>query len=81
MIATGILNALVYALFHIKDILVRKTLTVVYILILLVAAITYGLWQSWWLGEFVFILGMGAFMSNMRINTAAKDVAKKAKNH
>ncbi|MCK5384632.1 MAG: O-antigen ligase family protein [Alphaproteobacteria bacterium] len=70
VVATGILNALLYALYHIEDLPVRKTLTVLFIVTLLVSSMTYGLWQSWLLGEFLFMLGFGAFLSNMHASSA-----------
>ena len=70
VVATGILNALLYALYHIEDMPVRKTLTVLFIVTLLVSSMTYGLWQSWLLGEFLFMLGFGAFLSNMHASSA-----------
>ena len=33
----------------------KKPVTALFISVLVVASLTYGLWQSWWLGEFVFI--------------------------
>jgi len=70
IIATGILNVLLYKLYSIKDTLVRKSMTVSFIVVLLIAAMTYGMWQSWWLGELLFMLGIGAFLSNMRSTTS-----------
>ena len=36
----------------------RHVVTTLFILALLMSSMTYGLWQSWWLGEFIFILGI-----------------------
>ncbi len=68
IIAAGILNLLLYKLYGIKDLLVRKSLTILFIVTLLTAAITYGLWQGWWIGEFLLLLGIGALVSNMQPN-------------
>lgn len=66
--ATGVFAVLLRSLFYIENKTVRKSLTTVFIMTLLVAAITYGLWQSWWIGLFVLMIGMGALMSNIKVS-------------
>ncbi len=41
----------------------RKAIMAVFIATLSVASIGYGLWQSWWLGEFIFLAAISATMS------------------
>ena len=41
----------------------RKAIMAVFIATLCVASIGYGLWQSWWIGEFVFLAAISATMS------------------
>lgn len=42
----------------------RKAIMAVFIATLSVASIGYGLWQSWWLGEFIFLAAISATMSH-----------------
>ena len=77
IIAMIILSNLIYALYHINDILVRKTLTVLFIIVLLTSSMTYGLWQSWWVGELLFLLGLSTLLSNIHIPTSPKHVEEK----
>ncbi|PCJ99273.1 MAG: hypothetical protein COA45_04340 [Zetaproteobacteria bacterium] len=48
---------------QISDLCERKTIMAVFIATLSVASIGYGLWQSWWLGEFIFLAAISATMS------------------
>lgn len=45
------------------DLCERKAIMAVFIATLSVASIGYGLWQSWWLGEFIFLAAISATMS------------------
>ncbi len=68
-----IFGILLYMLYKTKDMLTRKSLTALFIVTLLIAAMTYGLWQSWWIGELLFMLGLGTFISNIHPNTSIQD--------
>lgn len=41
----------------------KKVIMAAFIATLCVASIGYGLWQSWWLGEFIFLAAISATMS------------------
>ena len=43
----------------------RKITTTTFLTLLLFASMTYGLWQSWWLGEIIFTLGICCLFSHM----------------
>jgi O-antigen ligase len=65
IIAAGIINTLLYMVYKTEDALARKSLTVLFIVTMLISSMTYGLWQSWWIGELLFIVGLGTFLSNV----------------
>ena len=62
--AAGVLNTLLYMVFKTEDQLVRKSLTALFIITTLIASMTYGMWQSWWIGELILMVGIGTLLSN-----------------
>ena len=48
----------IHRLSNIENLHVRKMITIILLITLIIASMTYGLWQSWWLGTFVFILAV-----------------------
>lgn len=52
-----LLNFILFVIFK-CDLRAIKVYLPSYVLILIIAVLTYGLWQSWWLGLFTFILAM-----------------------
>lgn len=71
VVTMAILNSMLIALYNVKDIKVCKILTSLFISVVMISSFTYGLWQSWWLGEFIFLLGMGGLISQMRLDKNA----------
>ena len=69
-LASGVLGALLFVLYRVRDLFVRKALTALFVTVMLVWSMTYGTWQGWWIGELLFLLGTGSFLSTMRPDEA-----------
>lgn len=63
-IATGILSTFLYSLSRIEDLFTRKVLTSLFIVSMIAASMTYGMWQSWWLGQLIFMIAISSLLSN-----------------
>ncbi len=70
ILLSAVLGVFLSLLYRIQNLTARKSLSVLFIIVLFAASVTYGLWQSWWLGELLFLIGMGAFLSNMGASTS-----------
>ncbi len=63
-LAAAIMALMVKYICKIADITTKKIVTALFLILVLTAAMTYGLWQGWWLGEFIFLSGVTIFLSN-----------------
>ncbi len=51
----------------------KKVITVFLILLLLVSSMTYGLWQGWWLGTYVFMIALSTLFIEKQQPTTHKN--------
>tara|TARA_R110001592_G_scaffold27763_26_gene102972 strand:+ start:33020 stop:34234 length:1215 start_codon:yes stop_codon:yes gene_type:complete len=52
----------------------KRAVTSLFIITLLFASMTYGLWQGWWLGEFIFIMGICVSLSKNPITAPSENL-------
>jgi len=58
LVFSGVLTYAIQKTKAIHDHNTKRIITTTFIVMLLFASMTYGLWQSWWLGEIILILGI-----------------------
>lgn len=56
MTLSAVLLFCIYLISEIQNNYIRKIIMIVILDTLIIASMTYGLWQSWWLGTFVFLI-------------------------
>ncbi|MFP4386023.1 MAG: O-antigen ligase family protein [Alphaproteobacteria bacterium] len=53
--AVGVFCVFLITLYRIDDIFVRQASSVIFLMTLLIASMTYGIWQGWWIGMILFL--------------------------
>ncbi len=66
-LAVVIMALMIRYISKIEDLTIKKIITTLFIIVILSASMTYGLWQGWWLGEFIFLMGLSVMVSNTKI--------------
>lgn len=71
-IGASLLSAILLFCFHrisnVEDLHIKKILAITLLITLIIASITYGLWQSWWIGTFVYILAVSTLFIDKNHN-------------
>lgn len=65
-ITAGIFSTFINYLSKIENLFTRKVLTSVFIVSMIAASMTYGMWQSWWLGQLIFMIALSSLLSNKK---------------
>lgn len=67
LVFSGLLTYAIQKTKAIHDHNTKRITTTTFIVMLLFASMTYGLWQSWWLGEIILILGICCIFCKMPV--------------
>lgn len=68
ILTVAIMALMIKYISEIAELTVKKIITALFLILILSAAMTYGLWQGWWLGEFIFLMGLSLAVSKLKLS-------------